>query len=162
MSPIQKLIESLRNELQQYGEMLALLDQQHQAVMNDGPDDVLHLISAINKQGLAIQKARDIRHAATVKLARSLGQKTDPNFASLIPLLPGHLRALVTALVQENNALLVSVRDKAQQNHQRMQKSLDMMNHFVANLKPSDTTLITLDSQVPPHPSDSSIYEAIA
>ena len=162
MSSSLRLIEALRNELQQYGEMLALLDQQHHAVVNEGPDDVLHSISAINRQSLAIQKARDIRQGAMVKLARSIGQEQQPSFSSLIPLLPDHLRPLVTALVQENNALLVSVRRKAQQNHEQMQKSLDMMNHFVANLKPSDTTLLTLDGQTPIQPIDPSMYKAIA
>ena len=57
---LQKLIESLRNELEQYGEMLALLEQQQEAA-GLGTEDVMHSIAAINAQGATIQTARQQR-----------------------------------------------------------------------------------------------------
>ena len=55
---IQHLIEALREELQQYGEMLALLDRQHQYIMIRAAEDVFQSISPIQAQGAAIQSAR--------------------------------------------------------------------------------------------------------
>ena len=55
---IQNLIEALREELQQYGEMLALLDQQHQFIMIRSAAEVFQSISPIQGQGSTIQIAR--------------------------------------------------------------------------------------------------------
>jgi hypothetical protein len=143
--------------------MLALLDQQHQAVLCQGGDEVLHSISAINTQSSMIQKARNIRREATGSLSRSMGQPEKITFTQLIPLLPDHVRPLVTALVQENNALLRDVRARAERNHNLLQRSVDLMKVFIDNIEHSDTTLITADNPpaalVPPH---SDLYEAIA
>ena len=49
-APLDNLIEALRNELQQYGEMLALLDHQRELVKQRGSDDILHSIAAISTQ----------------------------------------------------------------------------------------------------------------
>src|SRR5438093_12896792 len=61
---LQMVIEALRNELQQYGEMLALLDQQRQLAPKSGADEVLRSISSINAQGASIQAAREQRQRA--------------------------------------------------------------------------------------------------
>jgi endonuclease V-like protein UPF0215 family len=58
MVTLENLIEALRNELQQYGEMLALLDHQQEMVLQQRTDDILHSISAIDSQSAAIQAAR--------------------------------------------------------------------------------------------------------
>ena len=52
---LQHLIETLRNELQQYGEMLALLDHQQELAGQQAADDLLRSISAIDTQIAAIQ-----------------------------------------------------------------------------------------------------------
>ena len=57
---MQHLIDALRSELQQYGEILALLDQQHEAVMVQGVDDILGTIASIHALSAAIQAARTI------------------------------------------------------------------------------------------------------
>ena len=153
MAPLHRLIESLRNELQQYGEMLALLEQQRQAVIQQGAEDVLHSISSINAQSRVLDKARQIREDALSKLGRDLQQPDGSTFGHLIPLLPDPFRPLVTALVQENNALLQSVRQRAEQNHRLLQRSLDFMRDFISNLSLEGCPLLRLDG---PGPSPSS------
>src|SRR6267143_1842013 len=54
----ERLIECLRSELQQYGEMLALLDQQQANVVRRVADDLLITAAAIDTQSAAVQKAR--------------------------------------------------------------------------------------------------------
>jgi outer membrane protein TolC len=157
---LQKLIEALRNELEQYGEMLALLEQQ-QEVAGHGQDDVLHSITAINAQSSTIQKARDNRQSAQQQLARKLGQGEDSSFAHLIPLLPEHYRPLLSALVQENNELLVRVRERAQQNQALLRKSLEFMQRFISALGSQENSsnppnnILTVDTTPP-------VYDAIA
>jgi len=146
---LQQLIEALRNELQQYGEMLALLDHQQELVMREGADDILHSISAIESQSGAIQAARANRQLAQRNLADKLSAIREATFAQLIPLIPEQYRPLVTALIQENNELLQRVRQRAQQNHLLLRHSLDMMQRFISTLSPSDSSVPATREQNP-------------
>src|SRR4051794_9051006 len=113
---LQQLIEALRNELQQYGEILALLERQQEVVTFQGTNDTGHCTSAIDAQSAAIQAARANRHLAQRNLAETFKQPSEAPFPTLIPLVPEHYRPLVSALVQENNELLQRVRQRAQHN----------------------------------------------
>ena len=138
MAILQQLIEALRNELQQYGEMLALLDHQQELVDQSGADDILHSISAINAQSATIQTAREKRQSIQQQLAQTMNQPDDFTFAQLMPLLPAHYRPLVGALVQENNELLERVRQRAQRNQHLLCRSLELMQRFITTLSPQD------------------------
>src|SRR5438046_1212097 len=116
MVQLTTIIDSLRNELQQYGEMLALLDHQQELVRMCGSEDILHSIAAINAQSHQIQTARERRESTLEELALSLGQPEETTFAALLPLIPNHYQPLISALLQENNELLERVRERAFEN----------------------------------------------
>ena len=142
MVTLENLIEALRNELKQYGEMLALLDHQQEMVTQQRTDDILHSISAIDAQSAAIQAARANRQLAQRGLAEGLGDGRQMTFAFLIPSMPEPYRPLVTALVQENNELLLRVRQRAQQSHRLLRHSLEMLQRFITNLPSNETTVL--------------------
>src|SRR2546423_1527041 len=96
---LQHLIETLRNELQQYGEMLALLDHQQELAGQQAADDLLRSISAIDTQIAAIQAARANRQLAQRNLAEQFAQNPAATFSQLIPLIPENYRPLVRALI---------------------------------------------------------------
>ena len=52
------LIDSLREELKEYGEMLVLLDQQQEMVMRRQTQDLLQCVQSINTQVENITAAR--------------------------------------------------------------------------------------------------------
>jgi hypothetical protein len=158
---LQKLIEALRNELQQYGEMLALLDHQQQLIRLRGPDEILRSIEAISAQSGAIQGARRSRQVLQQDVARDLGQPEESTFAELMPLVPSPYQPLVSALVQENNGLLDRVRQSAQKNQVMLRQSLDYMQRFVNALAGADPTDIPGEPRVPVQ-SSPALYEAIA
>ena len=160
---LQKVIESLRDELQQYGEILALLDRQQELVILSGAEDLNHSIAAIHAQSALIQRSREDRQSAQSTLAQALSQPEDATFAYLIPLLPEPYRPLVTALVQENNELLLRVRQRAQQNQVMLVRSLDLMQHFINSLVPPEQLrrLKNTEPIVALEPA-SQLYEAIA
>ncbi len=163
MVTLENLIEALRNELQQYGEMLALLDQQQEMVLQQRTDDVLHSISAIDSQSAAIQAARANRQLAQRGMAERLGQLHEMTFASLIPMMPEPYRPLVTALVQENNELLLRVRQRDQQSHVLLRQSLEMLQRFITTLPSHETTVLTRRDASPGTliETDLPLYEAI-
>ena len=69
-----QVIDALRNELQQYGEMLALLEAQQESFAQHEPGPLLNSISALETQSAAIEAARRIRETHQRQLAWSLHQ----------------------------------------------------------------------------------------
>jgi flagellar biosynthesis/type III secretory pathway chaperone len=133
---LQNLIEALREELKEYGEMLALLDQQQQLVMHRQTQDMLQGVAAINAQSDTIAAARRERGRRQRLIAQQLALPEDAAFAALIPRLPAEYRPLVQALVQENNELLVRVQQRARQNHLLLSRVVELMQRFIGTLFP--------------------------
>jgi flagellar biosynthesis/type III secretory pathway chaperone len=136
------LVAALRDELEQYGEMLALLDRQQQHVINRAAEEVFHSIGLIKQQGVAIQDARARRELCRERLALAAGRPAEEPFPGLIPLLPPDYRPLVTALVHENNELLVRVRQRARQNHLLLSRSVELMQGLINSLFPGRETKV--------------------
>src|SRR5690349_17148855 len=106
------LIEALREELKQYGEMLALLEQQQELVMHRQASALLETVATINAQAETIQAARREREQRCRRLAVQHKLHDESSLGELTPKLPAEYRPLVSALVQENNELLVRVQQR--------------------------------------------------
>jgi len=159
----ERLIECLRSELQQYGEMLALLDQQQANVVRRVADDLLITAAAIDTQSAAVQKARQERESYQSGLAQDLLPPGEATLAALTLVLPAKYRPLVQALVHENNQLLFRVRQRAHQNHILITRSMQLMQRLIATLVPVQQTPV-YDGQghlSAPALRGSSLYEAV-
>jgi flagellar biosynthesis/type III secretory pathway chaperone len=139
------LVSALREELEQYGEMLALLDRQQQHVIARAAEEVFHTVGLVKAQGRAIQLARERREECRAQVAESLSRKQDATFGDLVPLLPADYRPLVEALVDENNSLLVRVRQRARQNHLLLSRSMELMQNLINTLFPAHETRVYND-----------------
>jgi flagellar biosynthesis/type III secretory pathway chaperone len=139
---IVKLVGALRDELQQYGEMLALLDRQQQQVIARAADEAFQTIGLIKSQGLAIQNARARREDCRAEVAQTLQKTEAAPFTELIPMLPSDYQPLVTALVEENNELLVRVRQRARMNHLLLSRSMELMQSLINTLFPGRETRV--------------------
>jgi hypothetical protein len=136
--PLQRLIDALRTELEAYGEMLALLDQQQEQVVSRAADDLLQTVLAINSQQAAIRSARLERDLCQRNLSVSLGQPGVTTFAELLPLLSAEHRILVNALVEENNGLILKVQRRAAQNHLLLSRSVELTRTLIRALFPTN------------------------
>jgi len=134
---LELLIHALRDEMQQYGEMLALLDSQQELVVTRAADDVLQTVSAIQAQNLVIQEVRSKRDECREHLSIVLKQPADAPFEKLIPLLPEEYRPLLTALVEENNELIRRIQQRARQNHLLLSRTIELMQKFMSTLTPA-------------------------
>ena len=136
--PLHNLIEALREELKQCGEMLALLDQQQELVMLRQTPGLLQIVAAINAQAETLQAVRLERDQRRRHLARTLGLNEDVSFKDLIPRLELNYQPLIQALVQENNELLVRIQQRSRQNHLLLTRTLEMMQRFMSTLFPGN------------------------
>jgi hemerythrin superfamily protein len=155
---LEKLVESLRNELQQFGEMLALLDHEQEMIRLRGANDVLNSLSAITAQSGAISQARQERHTLQQRLAWSLQQPERSTFAELLPALPEHYRLLISALVQENNELLQRVSQRAQEIQGMLHRSMELIQQFISSLSLEEQPLI---NEAEDSGTSQTFYEAI-
>ena len=158
------LIDSLREELKEYGEMIALLDQQQEMVMRRQTQDLLQCVQAINTQVDNITAARREREQRQRVVARLFGLAEDTPFALLLPHLPGDYRPLVQALVSENNELLKRIQRRARQNHLLLSRIVELMQRLFDPFFPArqpatydDSGAMAAAAALPKH----SLYEAI-
>ena len=136
---LDSLINALREELQQYGEMLARLDSHQDLVMRRQADSLLQSVAEIQAQGTVIQQARRDREQRQRELALALKLPEDAPFLDLSPLLPSDYRPLLDALVQENNELLVRIHQRSRQNHLLLTRTVEMMQRFISSLFPGNS-----------------------
>lgn len=160
---LQKLIHALREELQQYGEMLARLEEQQEHAIRRASEDLLQATAAIEMQSQTMQLARQIRIASLAEVARSLELPAEATFGEIIPKLPADYRPLVTALVQENNESLGRIHQRSRQNHILLCRSLEMMSRLLGTMLPGSSSPVYTDkmnvnsSAFPAH----AMYQAI-
>ena len=159
---LHNFVESLREELKEYGELLALLELQQTQVVQRLADELLETVSAVNIQGEAIQVARRERVQRQRELARSLHLPEDACIAPLVAAMPQACRPLVTALVDENNQLLARVRQRARQNHVLLSRSVDLMQKFINSFcAVGVATYGETGSVIPPASPGRALYEAV-
>ena len=130
------LIEALREELKQYGEMLAVLEQQQHSVVQRQAADLLLNVAAVNAQAEAITAVRHEREQHQRNVATKLGLEAEANFAEIVPQLPADYRPLVQALVQENNELLVRIHHRTRQNHLLLSHAVELMQQLIHAIFP--------------------------
>jgi len=131
------LVGALREELAQYGEMLALLDQEQELVIARGTQDLLDTVAFINQQSDIIRKSRDHRGVRQRLVAGLFNLNEDATFEDLRSALPENYRILITELVNENNELLQRVQSRARQNHVLLTRSLELMQKLIGTLFPT-------------------------
>jgi flagellar biosynthesis/type III secretory pathway chaperone len=157
------LIEALREELKQYGEMLAQLDQQQSLVMQRQTNDLLISVAGVNSQTGILSATRLEREQRQRELARQLGMSENAQIAAIMPELPADYRPLIQALVQENNELLVRVQQRVRQNHLLLSHAVELMQQLINTIIPGAGPKTYDDSgrvpgkAMPQH----SIYEAV-
>ena len=134
--PLNNLIEALREELKQYGEMLVLLDQEQELVMHRQTMGIAPCVAAINAQADTLQAVRHEREQRRRHLAGILQVPQETSFKDLIARLPSAYQPLLQALVQENKELLYRVQQRARQNHLLLSRMVELMQKLIGTLVP--------------------------
>lgn len=161
---LEQLVAALRNELQHYGELLALFEAQQEHLVRRDADQVLGSVARINALTSVVQDARRDRVHRLQDLAESLSVPPDGQLTTLLPALPGSRRAQIQALMTENNRLLARIQTRARQNHSMLSHSLEHMNRFIHALVGAKAGTVVYDgvgSVAAAAIQTPSIYEAV-
>jgi len=133
---IEHLITALRNELKEYGEMLALLQEQQEHLMSRRIDGVLASVERINSQTHVLRRCRAGRRDAQRLLAESITHPAPDTLPGLITHLPPEYVPLLQALTAENSQLLAQVHQYGRQNFLMLNRAVELMQQFLGSLNP--------------------------
>ncbi|MCS7048539.1 MAG: flagellar protein FlgN [Verrucomicrobiae bacterium] len=134
---VQQWINALREELTQYGGLLALLEQQREAIREHATDRLLENVGALNAQTAVVQVARHQRQQHQRALCGALGLAPDATVTETVQRLEPELRALVESLRDQINQCLSRAQETVRLNHLMLSRSVDWMQRMMASLLPA-------------------------
>ena len=137
--PLNNLIAALREEMTQYGELLALMQEQQELIINRSANELLINLHDVNQQVEKISTHREQREAARRALVQSVGGTEDTTFKQMTALLPEEYQPLLNALVEEINQLLQRIQTWVKQNHLLLKRSLDLMSKIMHTIFPTSS-----------------------
>ena len=162
---LNSLITALREELTQYGEVLALMQEQQQFIINRSANELLLNLNVVNEQMEKVSVARNHREACRRALVATLGAAEETTFRQMTEMLSPEVQPLLNALVEEINQLLQHIQKWLRQNHMLLSRSLDLMKQIMKGMFPSSSATAGTygrEGQVSPvTPPPSTLYEGI-
>ena len=162
---LKSLITALREELTQYGEVLALMQEQQQFIINRSANELLLNLNVVNEQMEKVAACRNHREARRRALVATLGATEETTFRQMTEMLSPEVQPLLNALVEEINQLLQHIQKWLRQNHMLLKRSLDLMKQIMKGMFPSSSATAGTygrEGQVSPvTPPPSTLYEGI-
>ena len=131
---LEQLIAALRQELQQYGEMLALLDTQQPLIVKRAAAELLQTVANVNAQTAVIAVARREREAAQRVVAQEMELPQTAALGDVIRATPEPQASLIQTLLHENNTCLLRIRKRAFQNRLLLSRSIEWMQRLMSSL----------------------------
>jgi len=134
------LIDALRDEVQEYGGLLSLFNDQQTAILERKPDAVLAVQEAIAQQLETIHVCRKRREQRVKEVAAAVGQGPNSALRGLIESCAEAVRPLLHALIDEVNQLILKARRRGQQNQMLLARSIEITQQILQRLNPEAVT----------------------
>jgi flagellar biosynthesis/type III secretory pathway chaperone len=134
----QTLVDALRAELQEYGGIRAILDEQQKAIFARDGDKFLFLSASLNEQIDAAAKLRRNREKVMSDIAAFNELPLGTSLAEMKSVFPDSARPLLKALVDEINAMLNTLSRRSRQNQMLLARTCDIMEKTLQQLKPGN------------------------
>ncbi len=140
IDPQEQIVTALRAELEEYGGLMNVFDEQQQAILNRKPDAVLAIEDHLAAQLATLRTRRSHRETLVAAFA---GDGRPPSRISLLGTIPAFreaLRPLVEALASEINRLIAKTRRRAEQNQMLLARTVEVMQEVCARLSPGSVS----------------------
>jgi hypothetical protein len=154
---LEHVVEALRNELQQYGELLALLEAQHGSLERHEPWQALNTSAALDAQRVTVEVARHQRLDAHRKLAWSAGRPDALTFQALHDVVPPQYQVLLDALIRDINHATAQVHERAVFNHSQLRRALAYTERLLATISPQGDSALLAGERNPSGADPSSV-----
>lgn len=132
----EQLADALRDEMQEYGELLALLGEQQEAIFGRNVEKVGEIDFKLELCATAIGRCRKEREDRFAEVAKLVGASSEKTLSAMLSDFPAPLRPMFSALIGEINDLLDITRRKATQNKVLLGKTLETTREVLRALRP--------------------------
>lgn len=130
----------LRDELQEYGGLLGLFEEQQGALFRRDAAGVLASVTSIEEQARIASGKRLRREQVVREFALSQGRAADATLRSLLPCFPSEVRPMLEALIDEVNRLVHRARRGVRQNALLLQRAIELHQETLRTLRPDSFT----------------------
>lgn len=130
------ITECLRNELQDYGALLGLFEEQQANLLRRDATAVLNLATAIEERVQATQFSRARREQAILHFAAENSRPASASLRQLLPYFPAEVQPLLQALIDEINHLIHRIRRGARQNQMLLSRTVEAHEDALRSLRP--------------------------
>jgi len=134
------LAERLRNEVQDYGALLHLFEEQQTCVFERDAERLLQLVEAIKDATETAEATRHEREQCVSAFAIECSQAPNATLRALLPHLEPQVRPLIEALIAEVNRLIHRVRHIARQNHLLLSRTIELQQGVIRQICPGAFT----------------------
>lgn len=130
----------LRDELQEYGGLLGLFEEQQGALFRRDASAVLATVTSIEEQAKAASVKRLRREQVVREFALTNGRPAESTLRSLMDCFPPEVRPMLEALIDEVNRLVHRARRGVRQNALLLQRAIEMHQETLRTLRPDAFT----------------------
>ena len=134
------LTNILRQELEEYGGFLVLLNQQQKSILKQDADQLKVLENEIQAQVSATQQIKNKRVDMVSSIAEILGLSADLSLSELLRNFPDAVQPMMEALINEINSLIAKTRKVLRQNHMLLSRASEVTEKILTALNPKPTT----------------------
>ena len=136
MSNWEELLDLLRDESQEYGGLIGLLNAQQQSICRK-PDSLLEINQSVQAQMEASQILQKRRQGYVSHLATRFGKSSQATLTELLPCLPDVTQPMFESIIEEINQLISNVRRKVSQNQRLLSRLLEVTDHLLSSTSPA-------------------------
>ena len=130
------ITECLRNELQDYGALLGLFEDQQANLLRRDADAVLAIAGSLEEQARRAHHTREHREDAVRSFAVSIGESPRATLRQLIHHFPAEVHPLIHALIDEINHLIHRIRRDARHNQVLLARTVEAHEEVLRQLRP--------------------------
>lgn len=134
------LADALRMELQEYGALSVLIDEQQKAILHREMMHYMDLSTEIEEQIASTSGLRAEREQMVRDIGKTLGFPEPKDLKSMLVHFPEEARPLLAALIDEINSLIHKTRRKASQNQMLLARALQYTHELLLKTVPQGVT----------------------
>ena len=127
-----QMTQALRLELQEYGGLLGLLEEQQNSILRGEPEAFLELGTSVHDQASLLGAHRVCREKTVQHFCRTCQQPETSTLSELLAHMPSAASGMIKALIDEINTLVERTRRRLRQNHLLLARCMSSAQQRVA------------------------------
>jgi hypothetical protein len=135
-----ELADALRDELAEYGGLLATLDRQRDAISGRNVELLVEISEEIHEQTVSARRFTNIREEVCARLAKGTGCTEETTERDLVRHMPASARAMFESLIEESATVVKNAKKKAERNTVLLSHSNELNEKLLLALRPGTTS----------------------